>query len=110
MVSLGVVVQPAYFTYPPTIGNNAIQLLEMMHMEIDTRYDWDEVDVPAESTKPSRGIYSLPVIGNAAAGARQFYDEMAPKETDSTEMRVAKEVFRWSSAVTGAAAVAVIVL
>lgn len=82
----------------------------MMHMEIDTHYDWDEVGVRTESTKPSGGIYSLPVIGNAAAGARQFYDEMAPKVTDSTEMRVAKEVFRWSSAVTGAAAVAVIVL
>jgi hypothetical protein len=35
---------------------------------------------------------------------------MAPKETDSTEVRVAKEVLRWSSAVAGAAAVAVIIL
>jgi hypothetical protein len=35
---------------------------------------------------------------------------MAPEEADSTEVRVAKEVFRWSSAVAGAAAVAVVVL
>lgn len=79
-------------------------------MSIDSYYDGDEPAVRAESTTPSGGIYSLPVVGNAAAGVRQFYDEMAPKETDSTEVRVAKEVFRWSSAVVGAAAVAVIVL
>lgn len=79
-------------------------------MEIDNHYDRDEVAVRAESAKPSGGIYSLPVVGNAAAGVRQFYDEMTPKQTDSTEVRVAKEVFRWSSAVAGAAAVVVIVL
>jgi hypothetical protein len=82
----------------------------MMHMEMDDHYDRDEVAVRAAGAKPSGGIYSLPVVGNAAAGARQFYDGMAPKKTDSTEVRVAKEVFRWSSAVAGAAAVAVIVL
>ena len=79
-------------------------------MSIDSYYDGDEPAVRAESTTPSGGIYSLPVVGKAAAGVRQFYDEMAPKDTDSTEVRVAKEVFRWSSAVAGAAAVAVIVL
>ena len=79
-------------------------------MSIDSYYDGDEPAVRAESTTRSGGIYSLPVVGDAAAGVRQFYDEMAPKETDSTERRVAKEVFRWSSAVAGAAAVAVIVL
>jgi hypothetical protein len=79
-------------------------------MDIDSYHDGDEPTVRAESTAPSRGIDSLPVVGNAAAGVRHFYDEMAPKETDSTEVRVAKEVFRWSSAVVGAAAVAVIVL
>jgi hypothetical protein len=52
----------------------------MMNMEIATDYDSGE-------------------------GARQFYDGMATKETDSTEVRVAKEVLRWSSAVAGAAAV-----
>ena len=79
-------------------------------MDIDSYYDGDEPAGRAESTTPSGGIYSLPVVGNAAAGVRQFYDQMAPKETDSTEVRVAKEVFRWSSAAAGAAAVAVIVL
>jgi hypothetical protein len=81
-----------------------------MYMETDNHYDRDGVAVRAESAKPSGGIYSLPVVGNAAAGVRQFYDEMAPKETDSTEIRVAKEVFRWSSAVAGAAAVAMTIL
>jgi hypothetical protein len=66
--------------------------------------------MPAEYAKPTGGIYSLPVVGNAAAGVRQFYDDMAPSDTDSTEVRVVKEVFRWSSAVAGAAAVAVLVL
>ena len=56
------------------------------------------------------GIYSLPVVGRAASGVRDFYDEMSPKETDKREVRIAKEVFRWGSAVTGAAAVAVVVL
>lgn len=79
-------------------------------MEIDSYYDEGEFPVRAERTRPSGGIYSLPVVGNAASEARQFYDEMAPMETDSTEVRIAKEVFRWSSAVAGAAAVAVVVL
>jgi len=79
-------------------------------MDIDSYYDGDEPAVRAESTTPSGGIYSLPVVGNAAAGVRQLYHEMAPKETDSTEVRVAKEVFRWSSAVAIAAAGVVIVL
>ncbi|MFJ1541681.1 hypothetical protein ACIODS_24350 [Micromonospora chalcea] len=65
---------------------------------------------PAEHAKPTGGIYSLPVVGNAAAGVRQFYDEIAPSDTDRTGQRVAKEILRWSSAVAGAAAVAVMVL
>ena len=69
-----------------------------------------EIARRAESSTPSGGIYSLPVVGPAASRTRQFYDEMAPNETDSTEVRVAKEVFRWSSAAAGAAAVAVVVL
>jgi hypothetical protein len=82
-------------------------------MEIDS-YCGGEDEIVRRSDNieatPSSGIYSLPVLGNLAAGARQFYDEMAPRETDSTEVRVAKEIFRWGSAVTGAAAVAVVVL
>ena len=80
-------------------------------MALDTHDDdWDGAGMPATGDTASGGIYSLPVIGNAAAGVSRFYDEMAPRATDSTERRVAKEVFRWSSAVAGAAAVAVIVL
>lgn len=70
----------------------------------------DEDGCPPGGEEPSGGLYSLPVVGNAAARVRHFYDGMAPKQTDSTEVRVAKEVFRYSSAVAGAAAVAVIVL
>jgi hypothetical protein len=84
-----------------------------MNMEIDNYYgDEDEVVRRGDSIEatPAGGIYSLPVLGHLAAGARQFYDEMAPRETDSSEVRIAKEVFRWGSAITGAAAVAVVVL
>lgn len=80
-------------------------------MEIADYYDdGDQIPARVERTDPAEGIYSVPVIGNAAAGVRRFYDQMAPRESDSTEVRVAKEVFRWSSAVAGAAAVAVAVL
>lgn len=79
-------------------------------MEIDPYNNSDEVGFRADSTKPSGGIYSLPVIGNAAAEVRQFYDNVAPTETDSTEVRIVKQFFRVGSAVTGMAAVAMIVL
>lgn len=79
-------------------------------MEIADYYDGDEVPARVDRTEPLEGIYSVPVIGNAAAGVRRFYDNMAPREADSAEVRAAKEVFRWSSAVAGAAAVAVVVL
>lgn len=68
------------------------------------------VAVRPGSVKPSGGLYSLPVVGNAAVGVRRFYDEVAPTDSDSTSARIAKEVFRWSSAIAGAAAVAVVVL
>jgi hypothetical protein len=87
-----------------------VVLLERIIMEIDNRNRVDGVVVHGESRESSGGFYSLPVVGHAAAGARRFYDELAPQEIDSTEVRVAKEIFRWSSAVAGAAAVAVIVL
>jgi hypothetical protein len=86
----------------------------MIDMTID---NYDEGAARAENARPAGGIYSLPAVGSRAATARQFYDEMAPRETDSTEVRIAKEVLRWSSvvaggavAVAGAAAVAVVVL
>lgn len=79
-------------------------------METDMYHRGNDGAVPAERAKPTGGMYSLPVVGSAAAGVRQFYDDMAPSDADRTEVRVAKEVLRWSSAVTGAAAVAVMVL
>jgi hypothetical protein len=79
-------------------------------MENDTYHRGNDGAAPSERAKPTGGIYSLPVVGNAAAGVRQFYDDLAPSDTDRTELRVAKEVLRWSSAVAGAAAVAVMVL
>lgn len=77
---------------------------------MDNYDDCSEVAASAEKTRPSGGIYALPVVGKAAAGARQFYDEMAPLTTDSTRVRTAKEVFRWGSAAAGVAAVAIITL
>lgn len=82
----------------------------MMGMEMDNYDDCPEAAAPAEKTGPSGGIYALPVVGKAATGARQFYDEMAPLATDSTRVRAAKEVFRWGSAAVGMAAVAIITL
>ncbi|WP_454295878.1 hypothetical protein [Salana multivorans] len=79
-------------------------------MTIESRRDGAEPPAQAEHTELTGGIYSLPVAGEAASGVRRFYDQMAPEVTDSTEVRVAKEVFRWSSAVAGAALVAVVVL
>jgi hypothetical protein len=78
--------------------------------ERDGAESQSEVAPREERTAPSGGIYSLPGVGPAASRTRQFYDDMAPKEDDSTEVRVAKEVFRWSSAAAGAAAVAIVVL
>ena len=43
-------------------------------------------------------------------GLRRFLDEMAPKQADSTRVRVAREVLRWSSVVAWGAFGAVIVL
>lgn len=72
--------------------------------------DDDDRALESGSIEPAGGIYSLPGVGHAASGVRRFYDDMAPRSTDATEVRFAKEVFRWGSVVTGAAAVAVIVL
>jgi hypothetical protein len=72
-------------------------------MAIDRSYDEGGIPVRGESAEPSGGIYSLPGVGNAFSVARRFYDEMAPQETDSTGVRVGKEVLRWSPVVGGAA-------
>ena len=36
---------------------------------------------------------------DAFSAAGRFYDEMAPQETDSTGVRIGKEVLRWSPVV-----------
>jgi len=65
--------------------------------------------VPADQ-RPGETIPALAMLRDRAAGVREFYNFMRPAPTDSTEVRVAKNAFRWSSAVAGAAAVAVMVL
>lgn len=67
-----------------------------------------------ENLDPSRrhtgGLYDLPVVGNAASVIRDFYDGMAPTESDNISVRVAKEVFRHGSIVVIAAGAAVVML
>jgi hypothetical protein len=70
----------------------------------------DDCQAAAAGEPPPYGLYALPVMGKTAAAGRRFFDSMAPTASDSTQVRVAKEVFRVSSAVAGAAAVAIIVL
>lgn len=45
-----------------------------------------------------------------AQAVRALCTVMARTTTDSTEVRIAKEVFRWSAVIAGAAVVAVAVL
>jgi hypothetical protein len=79
-------------------------------MDIEYQDSRNSVLDPAERTQPLGGTYSPSTVGMVASKVRQFYDDMAPRGSDSTEVRVAKEVFRWSSVVAGAAFVAVVVL
>lgn len=58
----------------------------------------------------ARGIPSLPMVGRAAGVARQIFEVTAPNAADSKEVRVVKEVFRWSTVVAGSAAWALVVL
>jgi hypothetical protein len=69
-----------------------------------------EPPVPAPGNAPSGGISSLPVVGRAAGGARQFFGEVAPNANDPTEVRFAKEILRWTTVAAGAALWAVVVL
>lgn len=79
-------------------------------METYNSNNGDQVAGGTDRSRSCGGLFSLPVVAPAAAITRQFYDEMAPQPTDATEVRVAKEIFRWSSVIAGAAAVAVAVL
>lgn len=60
--------------------------------------------------QPGEPLPALTMLRERATGVREFYNLMRPAPTDSTEVRVAKNVLRWSSALAGAAAVAVMVL
>lgn len=45
----------------------------------------------------------------AVLTVRQLCTLMAPASTDSTEIRIAKAIFRWASVAAGAAVIAVVV-
>lgn len=45
----------------------------------------------------------------AIGAVRHLFTLMAPTNADPTEVRIAKEVFRWSSVAAGAAVVVVVV-
>lgn len=51
-----------------------------------------------------------PNYDTAILAARRLFTLMARTNADPTEVRVAKEIFRWSSLAAGAAVVAVVVL
>jgi len=63
---------------------------------------------------PSGGIYDLPVVGGGFRRTREFFDDMAPDEDDSTGVRAGKNVLRYgavaAAGVAGAAVAAVLVL
>lgn len=66
--------------------------------------------IPRAGSAFSARISSLPVVGKAAGLVRQVFDELAPTANDSTEVRVVKEICRWSTVIAGGAAWALIVL
>ncbi len=70
----------------------------------------DPAESPNPSTRHTGGLYDLPVVGNIAGAVGDFFDGMAPAESDSIEVKVAKEVFRYASVVVVAAGAAVVIL
>jgi hypothetical protein len=61
-----------------------------------------------ERTRPTGGIYDLPLVGGPARNVREFYDELAPTPTDSTGVIVGKQLLRYGTVVAaGTAGVAV---
>ncbi|WAX55544.1 hypothetical protein M6B22_13440 [Jatrophihabitans cynanchi] len=72
-----------------------------------------EIEI-AKQSRPTGGIYSVPVVGGFAGDVREFFDQMAPQQSDSTQVKVAKEVLRWTvvgaAGVSAAALTAVVVL
>lgn len=78
-------------------------------MTIDHNYDEGGIPVRSNSAEPLGGVYSLPVVGSAFSRTRQFFGDIAPRENDSAEVRLAKHILRWSAA-SGWAAVGVMVV
>ena len=72
--------------------------------------DANSNSIPTAGSASSAGISSLPLVGRAAGVAEQIFDELAPTANDSTEVRVVKEIFRWSTVIAGGSAWALIVL
>lgn len=64
-----------------------------------------EVEIVERGPRPSGGVYSAPIVGKKLADAREFFDEMAPKETDSPGVRFGKNTVRYTAvAAAGAGA------
>lgn len=56
------------------------------------------------------GLYDLPIVGSVLGHVRNFYDDLAPTESDGVPLTVAKEVFRHASIIVVASAAAVVML
>ena len=56
----------------------------------------------AAATRPTGGIYALPVVGPRAAAVRVFFDDMRPVEDDSIGVVAGKQIVRYGAVVGGA--------
>ncbi len=56
------------------------------------------------------GIYSLPRVGQPAAKARRFFDEVGPQPDDRTGVRIAKQAAQAGVIITTVGVVGTIVL
>ena len=79
-------------------------------MAIEVYYSGGEVPVRVDSARLLDGVQLRAELGEVASLVGKFVDVMTPSDTDSPEVAIAKDVLRWSALVTGAAAVAVVVL
>ncbi|WP_157371021.1 hypothetical protein [Arthrobacter sp. Leaf141] len=76
-------------------------------MEIEVKSNY------CQQVQPTIGAVNMENNANyetVISGVRQLFTLMARTNTDKIEVRIAKEIFRWSSVVAGAAVVAVAVL
>lgn len=70
----------------------------------------EEYDQPRDmrGTRPSGGIYDLPVVGAGFRETREFFDEMRPQPDDAPGIVAGKQVIRYGAvAGTTAAGLAV---